>query len=32
LCNYSPAYNCTVPPRENHLDIAIRAGEKAYPH
>jgi len=32
LCNYSPAYNCAVPPRENHLDIAIRAGEKTYPH
>ena len=32
LCNYSPAYNCAVPPRENHLDVAIRAGEKTYPH
>ena len=32
LCNYSPAYNCTVPPRENHLEVAIRAGEKTYPH
>lgn len=32
LCNYSPAYNCTIPPRENHLDVAIRAGEKTYPH
>ena len=32
LCNYSPAYNCTVPPRENHLGVAIRAGEKTYPH
>ena len=32
LCNYSPAYNCTLPPRENHLKVAIRAGEKTYPH
>ncbi|MGE5342592.1 MAG: DUF1684 domain-containing protein [Candidatus Omnitrophota bacterium] len=32
LCNYSPAFNCPVPPRENMLDIAIHAGEKTYPH
>lgn len=32
LCNYSPAYNCAVPPRENHLEVAIRAGERTYPH
>ncbi len=32
LCNYSPAYNCAVPPRENHLQVAIRAGEMTYPH
>ncbi len=32
LCNYSPAYNCTLPPRENHMEVAIRAGEKTYPH
>lgn len=32
LCNYSPAYNCPIPPRENHLEVAIRAGEKTYPH
>ena len=31
LCNYSPAYNCPIPPRENHLEIAIEAGEKTYP-
>jgi uncharacterized protein (DUF1684 family) len=30
LCNYSPAYNCAIPPRENHLDVAVRAGERAY--
>jgi uncharacterized protein (DUF1684 family) len=32
LCNYSPAYNCALPPRENHLDLPIPAGEKTYPH
>jgi uncharacterized protein (DUF1684 family) len=32
LCNYSPAYNCPLPPLENILAIAIPAGEKAYPH
>ena len=32
LCNYSPAYNCPLPPLENILDIAIPAGEKTYPH
>ena len=32
LCNYSPAYNCPIPPRENRLTVAIRAGEKTYPH
>lgn len=32
LCNYSPAYNCAIPPRENHLKVAIRAGEMTYPH
>jgi uncharacterized protein (DUF1684 family) len=32
LCNYSPAYNCPLPPLENFLDVAILAGEKTYPH
>jgi uncharacterized protein (DUF1684 family) len=32
LCNYSPAYNCALPPAENRLEVAIRAGEKTYPH
>ena len=32
LCNYSPAYNCPLPPLENILDVAIPAGEKTYPH
>jgi len=29
-CAYSDGYNCPVPPVENHLDIAIPAGEKMY--
>jgi len=32
LCNYSPAYNCPLPPLENFLDVAIPAGEESYPH
>jgi uncharacterized protein (DUF1684 family) len=32
LCNYSPAYNCPLPPLENVLDVAVPAGEKTYPH
>lgn len=32
LCNYSPAYNCPLPPLENILETEIRAGEKTYPH
>jgi len=32
LCNYSPAYNCPLPPLENFLDVDIPAGEKTYPH
>lgn len=32
LCNYSPAFNCALPPRENHLSVAIEAGEMTYPH
>ena len=31
-CNYTPVYNCPIPPRENRLRISIRAGEMAYPH
>jgi uncharacterized protein (DUF1684 family) len=26
-CAYSEHYNCPIPPRENHLTVAIRAGE-----
>lgn len=29
-CAYSEGYNCPIPPRENHLEIAIEAGEKNY--
>lgn len=32
LCNYSPAWNCPLPPPENHLAPAVRAGERAYAH
>ncbi len=32
LCNYSPAFNCPIPPRENRLPVAIRVGEKTYSH
>ena len=28
-CAWSPFYNCPLPPAENHLAIAIRAGEMA---
>ncbi|NOY05203.1 MAG: DUF1684 domain-containing protein [Chlorobi bacterium] len=30
-CAYNPGYDCPIPPAENHLDIAVRAGEKNYP-
>ena len=29
-CAYTTGYNCPIPPAENNLAIAIRAGEKAY--
>jgi uncharacterized protein (DUF1684 family) len=32
LCNYADAYNCPIPPRENNLDVPIKAGELEYPH
>jgi hypothetical protein len=32
MCSYSSAYNCPLPPVENHLEVAIEAGEKTYPH
>jgi hypothetical protein len=32
MCSFSSAYNCPLPPVENHLEVAIEAGEKTYPH
>ena len=29
-CAFSDGYNCPIPPKENHLDIAVEAGEKMY--
>jgi uncharacterized protein len=29
-CAFSDGYNCPVPPKENHLNTAIKAGEKMY--
>jgi uncharacterized protein len=29
-CAYSPHYNCVIPPKENTLAVAIRAGEMSY--
>jgi uncharacterized protein (DUF1684 family) len=29
-CAYSDRYRCPLPPRDNHLTIAIRAGERSY--
>jgi uncharacterized protein len=29
-CAYSPAYSCPLPPAENTLPVAIRAGEMTY--
>ncbi len=31
-CSYTDVYNCPIPPRENRLAVAIRAGEKSYRH
>ncbi|HRX00242.1 MAG TPA: DUF1684 domain-containing protein [Cyclobacteriaceae bacterium] len=27
-CAHNPTYSCPLPPRENWLDVPIRAGEK----
>jgi uncharacterized protein (DUF1684 family) len=32
LCAYNQGFACPLPPRENRLPAAIRAGEKIYPH
>ncbi len=29
-CEYNESFSCPLPPRENHIPIAIRAGEKNY--
>ena len=29
-CGYSDGYSCPIPPSENHLEVAIHAGEKKY--
>ena len=29
-CAFSEEYSCPIPPKENHLTIAIEAGEKNY--
>jgi uncharacterized protein len=29
-CAFSDGYNCPVPPFENHLELAVEAGEKMY--
>lgn len=31
-CAYNDGFACPLPPRENRLQIPIRAGEKIYPH
>jgi len=31
LCAYTHVYNCPIPPQENALPIAMRAGEKSWP-
>lgn len=31
FCAYNEAYSCPLPPGENWLAVAIRAGEKTYP-
>lgn len=29
-CSYNSRYSCPIPPLENHLEVSIKAGEKAY--
>ena len=31
-CAYNDAWSCPLPPRENWLTVAIKAGEQTYPH
>jgi len=30
LCAYADGFNCPIPPRENHLPVAVEAGERAF--
>lgn len=32
LCAYGPMFFCPIPPKQNHLPVAILAGEKPYSH
>ncbi|MFT4762129.1 MAG: hypothetical protein ACI9LN_004113, partial [Saprospiraceae bacterium] len=29
-CHYSDGYNCPIPPKENHLEVEIVAGERNF--
>ena len=29
-CAYASGFNCPIPPRQNYLDVAIKAGERAF--
>lgn len=29
-CAYNPAFSCPIPPKENNLSVAVKAGEKLY--
>ena len=31
-CAYNESWSCPLPPRDNWLDVAIRAGEQTFPH
>jgi len=31
-CCYTSGYHCPIPPKENSLNFAMKAGEKKYPH
>jgi uncharacterized protein len=30
-CAYTSGYNCPIPPKENRLAVAVKAGEKVFP-
>lgn len=32
LCAYGGRYSCPIPPMENHLEVEVRAGVKAFDH